>query len=104
MRKNLLSLTIIIVLLASLSSTAQAVKPLVITAPSDGETVSGTYLVMGGGDGNPVEVSIDYTNWEPAARLAARVGPTRGTPPFIQMGPTPSTPGTPISAARPRSR
>ena len=66
MRKNLLSLTILIVLLISLSSTAQAVKPLVITAPDDGETVSGTYLITGGGDGNPVEVSIDYTNWEPA--------------------------------------
>jgi beta-lactamase superfamily II metal-dependent hydrolase len=34
--------------------------------PSEGEVVSGTYLVTGGGDGSSVEVSIDHTGWEPA--------------------------------------
>jgi beta-lactamase superfamily II metal-dependent hydrolase len=53
-------------LLSILSTTALAAKPLVITNPDDGATVSGTYLVTGGGDGRPVEVSIDYGTWHPA--------------------------------------
>ncbi len=67
LRKTLLSFAMLIALLVSLSPSALAAKPLVIQAPVDNETVSGTYLVTGGGDGHPVEVSIDYTTWEPAS-------------------------------------
>ena len=67
LRKMLLSFAMLMALLVSLSPSALAVKPLVIQAPVDNETVSGTYLVTGGGDGHPVEVSIDYTTWEPAS-------------------------------------
>jgi len=65
-QKNLLSFVILIALLASSVSVVSAGKPLVITAPTADETVSGTYLVTGGGDGRAVEVSIDYANWQPA--------------------------------------
>ncbi|MFP4346401.1 MAG: lamin tail domain-containing protein [Anaerolineales bacterium] len=36
-----------------------------ITNPSSGDSVSGTYLVTGGADGSPVEISFDYTTWNP---------------------------------------
>ncbi len=61
--KKLFSLVILIALLASTASVAVAAKPLVITNPTAGATVSGTYLVTGGGDGRAVEVSFDYVNW-----------------------------------------
>ena len=61
--KKLFSLTILIALLASTASVASAGKPLAITNPTAGATVSGTYLVTGGGAGTPVEVSFDYVNW-----------------------------------------
>ena len=66
-RKNLLSIVILIALLVSSVSIVSAGKPLTITNPSNGETVSGTYLVTGGGDGRPVEVSIDSVDWQPAS-------------------------------------
>jgi beta-lactamase superfamily II metal-dependent hydrolase len=65
--KAFFSFVTLVVLLLSLSSSALAAKPLVIQTPVDNETVSGTYLVTGGGDGRSVEVSIDYTAWEPAS-------------------------------------
>lgn len=66
-RKVLSSLMLLAAMLLSLSTPVLAVKPLVINNPSAGETVSGTYLVTGGGDGRPVEVSIDYATWQPAS-------------------------------------
>ena len=66
-RKRLFSVVILVALLVSSISVVSAAKPLVITAPTAGEIVSGTYLVTGGGDGRAVEVSIDYANWQPAA-------------------------------------
>jgi beta-lactamase superfamily II metal-dependent hydrolase len=66
-RKRFVSLVILMALLASTVSVASAGKPLTITNPSANETVSGTYLVTGGGNGNPVEVSIDYVNWGPVS-------------------------------------
>jgi beta-lactamase superfamily II metal-dependent hydrolase len=65
-RKSLVSFVILVALLASSFSAVSAAKPLVITAPIADETVSGTYLVTGGGDGRSVEVSVDYVNWQPA--------------------------------------
>jgi len=62
--KRFFSLFILIALLVSTTSVAAAVKPLVITTPIANETVGGTYLVTGGGSGSPVEVSIDYVNWQ----------------------------------------
>jgi beta-lactamase superfamily II metal-dependent hydrolase len=62
-----LSIVVLITLLASLSSPAIAAKPLKITTPVANETVSGAYLVTGGGDGRSVEVSIDYDPWQPAS-------------------------------------
>ena len=64
--KKLFSLVILIALLASTASVASAGKPLVITNPSVGEAVSGTYLITGGGSGTAVEVSFDYDTWHPA--------------------------------------
>jgi beta-lactamase superfamily II metal-dependent hydrolase len=57
----------ILVLLFSSWTVVLAAKPFVINTPSQGETVSGTYLVSGGGDGRPVEVSIDGAVWDPAS-------------------------------------
>ena len=62
----ILSGLILMVLLAFTASVASAGKPLVITSPTSGETVAGTFLVAGGGDGRAVEVSIDYAAWQPA--------------------------------------
>jgi len=66
-RKRFVSLFILMALLLSSVSVASAGKPLVITNPTANETVSGTYLVTGGGNGSPVEVSIDYVGWQPAS-------------------------------------
>jgi len=66
-RRNLLRFVVLLALMVSSVSVVSAGKPLVITSPSEGETISGTYLVTGGGDGRTVEVSIDYANWQPAS-------------------------------------
>jgi len=65
-RNSIVRFFVLFALLVSSTSVASAVKPLVITNPTAGETVSGTYLITGGGSGSPVEVSIDYVNWQPA--------------------------------------
>lgn len=64
-RKNLFSFVVLVCLLVSSVSVVSAAKPLVITSPTGGETISGTYLVAGGGDGRAVEVSVDYASWQP---------------------------------------
>ena len=53
-------------LMLSVSVASAAGKPVKITAPSEGETVSGLYVVTGTGKGDPVEVSIDGGPWQPA--------------------------------------
>lgn len=64
---KLFSIMILMALLLSSTSVASAGKPLTITNPTAGATVSGTYLVTGGGGGTAVEVSFDDVNWYPAA-------------------------------------
>ena len=64
-RKNLFSFMVLVCLLVSSVTVVSAGKPLVITSPLGGETLSGTYLVAGGGDGRAVEVSVDYASWQP---------------------------------------
>lgn len=66
MRKRLISIIILIGLLSSSVTIVSAVKPLVITNPTANETVSGIYMITGGGSGTPVEISVDYVNWQPA--------------------------------------
>jgi len=68
-QKRIVSFVILVALLVSTVSVVSAGKPLVITAPTASETVSGTYLITGGGNGGAVEVSIDYVNWQPASGL-----------------------------------
>jgi beta-lactamase superfamily II metal-dependent hydrolase len=61
------SFSLVLALLLALTLPLQTLagKPLVIKTPSSGESVSGTYLITGGGDGSPVEISFDYTTWNP---------------------------------------
>lgn len=62
--RRIISIIILIGLLSTSASVVSAAKPLVITNPIESETVSGTYLITGGGDGKQVEVSIDQDNWQ----------------------------------------
>lgn len=65
-RKRIISIIIMIGILTASVTVASAAKPLVITNPVENETVSGIYLITGGGDGKSVEVSIDQADWQPA--------------------------------------
>ena len=67
LRKTFVTLIVLTTLLLLFSPTALAAKPLAITSPGEGETISGTYTVAGGGDGRAVEVSVDHASWEPAS-------------------------------------
>ncbi len=46
------------------TSVVAAAKPLVINAPADGDTVSGSVIIAGGGAGAPVEISISGSAWQ----------------------------------------
>jgi beta-lactamase superfamily II metal-dependent hydrolase len=65
--KNSLRAFVVVLIVLSFPLTALAGKPLKITDPSSGATVSGTYTITGGGNGAPVEVSFDQVAWDPAA-------------------------------------
>ena len=62
---SIIILTLIMALIVS--SVALAAKPLVITSPDNGDTVSGLVTVLGGGAGDAVEVSISGGAWQAAA-------------------------------------